>query len=256
MSWSSGDLALIRIKYAYAIELLLLICFSTFYISKMEVNFDRSIARQTLKISLPIVASALLGLLINLSDRYFIEKYGSLKDLSIYNLAIVISGVVPFVFASFQNIWLPHFLKEKDMRANMLRSKRVVMRLGFLFIGLSIATMIVLKFTLLVGIVDSRYESVMPLLPIVLLTNVVMSLSPMYSNHLIYLNRLYLVVVVGVPIAILSVVLNVWLVPSFNIYGAAIASLVSSLCYLIAYAFLVDYYYNLNLKEIGDLRIK
>lgn len=140
------------------------------------------------------------------------------------------------------------------MEANVLRSKRVVTRLFFLFIGLSIATVIVLKFTLLVGIVDSRYESVMPLLPIVLLTNILMSLSPMYSNHLIYLNRLYLVVVV--PIAILSVVLNVWLVPTFNIYGAAMASLVSSFCYLIAYAFLVDYYYSLNIKRGADLRVR
>lgn len=244
---SNGDHALLRIQYAYVIEVVAIAVFAIVYIKAMEFRFDRAVAVKALAISLPIVASALLGLFINLSDRYFIEKFGSLKDLSIYNLAIVISGVVPFVFASFQNIWLPEFLKERDVQANRLRSQRVVTRLVVLFVVLSIATWGILKAALWTGIVDGTYETVLPLLPIVLLTSIITSLTPMYSNHLIYLDKLYLVVVVGIPVAVLSILLNWTLVPMYNIYGAAASSLVSGLCYLVSYALLSNKYYRKKL---------
>lgn len=246
---SGGDHALLRIKYAYGIEVAIILVFSVTYIRAMHFKFDKSVAVKALTISLPIVVSALLGLFINLSDRYFIERFGSLKDLSIYNLAIVISGVVPFVFASFQNIWLPEFLKEKDVQANRLRSRRVVTRLVILFVGLSITTWIILKAALMAGIVDGRYETALPLLPIVLLTSIITSLTPMYSNHLIYLDKLYLVVVVGIPVAILSILLNWTLVPIYNIYGAAASSLMTGLCYLVSYAVLSSRFYKQRLAE-------
>lgn len=249
---SKGDHALLRIKYAFIVEAGILVLFSMGYIREMNFRFDRSVAVRALTISLPVATSALLGLFINLSDRYFIEKYGSLKDLSIYNLAIVISGVVPFVFASFQNIWLPEFLKEKDVQANRLRSHRLVVRLVVLFAVLSAATWIVLKAALLIGVVDGKYETVLPLLPLVLLSSIITSLTPMYSNHLIYLDKLYLVVAVGIPVAILSILLNWTLVPMYGIYGAASSSLVSGLCYLASYAALSNRYYKQKLAESSD----
>jgi O-antigen/teichoic acid export membrane protein len=69
----------------------------------------------------------------------------------------------------------------------------------------------------------------------------------MYSNHLIYLDKLYLVVVVGIPVAVLSILLNWTLVPMYNIYGAAASSLVSGLCYLVSYALLSNKYYRKKL---------
>lgn len=246
---SHEDHALVRIKYAYVIEALVIGFFSITYIRAMVFKFDPAVSVKAVAIALPIVGSALLGIFINLSDRYFIEKFGSLKDLSIYNLALVISGVVPFVFASFQNIWLPEFLKEKDAQTNRLRSQRVVLRLVALFVILSVITWIVLKMALWVGIVDEKYATVLPLLPIVLFTSVITSVTTMYSNHLIYLDRLYLVVVVGIPVALLSILLNWTLVPNYGIYGAAASSLVSGLCYLASYAALSNWYYRRKLRE-------
>ena len=216
----------------------------------MKSHFNRGVAVKAIKIS--ILASATIGVFINLSDRYFIEKYGTLKDLSIYNVALTFSGILPFVFASFQNVWLPQFLKEKDFQSNRSRSKKMILRLSVVFILLSLAILLILKLMLLFDIIDSKYEAIMPLLPIVLVTGIISSLTPMLSNHLIYLDKLYLIIVIGIPIAIIGVTLNIKLVPLFNIYGAAVSTLITNACYLISYSVLVNFFYREKMKTISQ----
>jgi O-antigen/teichoic acid export membrane protein len=240
---SESDLTLLRLKYSFAVELIIIFSFSVFYIREMKYDFDPKIAVRAIKISMPIVASAFIGLFINLSDRYFIEKFGTLRDLSIYNVALTIAGVVPFVFASFQNIWLPHFLKEKDLQKNRIRSRKMVIRLLILFVLMSGLILAVLRLMLAWNIVDEKYQEILLLLPIVLATSIVTSIITMFSNHLIYLDKLYLVIVVGLPLSILAVSLNMVLVPALNIYGAALSALIVNLGFLIAYSILVDYIY-------------
>jgi len=247
----SGDHTLVRIKYSNFIESLIIVFFSFFYFRQMKFQFNPGVALKAIKISTPILASAIIGIFINLSDRYFIDKYGTLKDLSIYNVALTFSGIIPFVFASFQNVWLPQFLKEKDFQANRLKSKKMILRLSIIFILLALAILFVLKVMLVFDIIDGKYETIMPLLPIVLVTAIISSLTPMFSNHLIYLDRLHLIILIGIPIAIIGVILNVKLVPLFNIYGAAISTLITSACYLISYSVLVTFFYREKMKTIS-----
>jgi O-antigen/teichoic acid export membrane protein len=244
----SGDHTLMRLRYSNFIECLIIVFFSFFYFRQMKFHFNSGVAVKAIKISSPILASAIIGIFINLSDRYFIDKYGTLKDLSIYNVALTFSGIVPFVFASFQNVWLPQFLKERDFQSNRLRSKKMMLRLSVIFILLSLAILLILKIMLVFNVINDKYEAIMPLLPILLVTGIISSLTPMFSNHLIYLDKLYLIVVIGIPIAILGVALNIKLVPLFNIYGAAIATMIASACYLIAYSVLVNLFYKEKMK--------
>ena len=246
----SGDAAFIRLQYSNIIELLIVAVFILFYISKMKMGFDKTVAIKALKIGLPILASAVLGIFINLSDRYFLEKSGSLRDLSIYNTALSVAGVVPFVFASFQNIWLPQFLKERDLQTNRNRSKKMVVRLLLLLLSISVIIFIALKLMLVINIIDKKYDDVLPLLPIVLITSIVTSLTTMFSNHLVYLDKLSLIIFTGVPIAVLSIILNSTLVPAFNVYGAAFSTLALNTCYLISYALLSQHFYNKKLTNL------
>ncbi len=244
---TGGDHALSRIKYANIVEFIIIIGFGGFYIHKMILHFDRAIAIKALWIGLPIMISAILGIFVNLSDRYFIEKYGTLRDMSIYNLALTFSGIIPFIFASFQNIWLPQFLKEKNSEVNRLRTKKMVIRLTIGFIIISLGIVFALQIMLMTHIIDTKYEPIMPLLPIVLTTAVVTSLTSMYSNHLIYINKLYVIILIGVPAAILGIGINIWLVPLYGIYGAAIASLFVNLTFLVSYFLITRIFYSRGL---------
>ena len=240
------DLALLRLKYAYLTEFAILSVFLVMYCRQMEFKFDKTIAQKALRISMPVFMSAFLGIFINLADRYAIEKHGTLEDMSVYNLALSISSIIPFVFASFQNVWLPHFLKEKDRVVNRERSKKMVLRLLVLFLVISLAILIAIKVLLLLNVIDNRYNEVIPLLPIVLASSIVSCISMMYSNHLIYVDMLHVIILAGIPISVLAVFLNLVLVREWNVYGAGLSTLLINGCYLVVYSTVVTFFYNRN----------
>jgi len=242
------DHVYVRLTGATLVEVAIILFFSFEYVSKMKFHFDFDIAKKALTIGFPIVVSAIIGIFINLSDRYFIDKHGTLKDMSVYNLALSISGVIPFVFASFQNIWIPQFLKEKDYQVNQAKSKKMIFRLSIAFVLLSVAIMFALKIMLVFNIISRKYDTIMLVLPISLLTGIVTSLTGVFSFHLLYLNKLFLIIIIGIPLAFLGIALNNKLVPLYNIYGAAVSSLVLNLCYLISYVLMVDFLYKRKAK--------
>jgi len=237
------DHAWLRLTTAYAVETLIVIYYSKYYWKEMLPQFDREVAKRALKIGVPIVFSAMLGILINLGDRYFLEKHGSMHDLSIYNVALTFASIVPFVFTSFQNVWLPLFLKETDVQSNRSRTRKMVIRLLFSFIALSILLVAGVKFTLITGIIDEKYALSLNVLPFLLVSAIMTSLSQLYANHLILLDKLKYVIIVGVPVAIISYTLNKNLVPVWGIYGAASSSIIANASYLGAYALIVSWLY-------------
>jgi O-antigen/teichoic acid export membrane protein len=84
----------------------------------MRPRFDLKLVGPAFRLGLPVMLSAVLGIVINFSDKFFLEKYGTLNELSVYYLAISFSGILATIYASFQNAWLPLFFKEKDVQQN------------------------------------------------------------------------------------------------------------------------------------------
>ena len=124
----------------------------------------------------------------------------------------------------------------------------MVLRVTIGFILLSGGILLALQIMLMTRVIDSRYASIMPLLPILLTTAVATSLTGMYSNQLIYMNKLYVIILVGVPAAVLGVVLNNWLVPLYGVYGAAFACLIINFLFLISYALITRIFYARGLE--------
>jgi O-antigen/teichoic acid export membrane protein len=236
------DKILIRLKYAAMADGILIGLFGIAYVRRMRWSFDPHLAKRALRLALPIQVSAVLGVVINFGDRFFLEKYGTPVDLSVYYLAISISSSLPLILVSLQNVWMPLFLKEKDLAANVARTARLArfMLVGFLFIAL--ATIAAVKLALLVGIFDAKYAPVMKLLPIVLLTQLVTALVPIYGNYFIYFDKTYLMTIVGLAVAGLGVASNLVLTTRLKTYGAALSALVCNLAYLVAYLLLAKHF--------------
>ena len=74
----------------------------------------------------------------------------------------------------------------------------------------------------------------MMVLPIVLLTQILGSILPLYSNYLIYFEKTYLIPTVGSLMGGICIALNLMLVPRYGVYGAAVSSLLTHLFYLTA----------------------
>ena len=227
------DSVLIRLKYSYLIEGLVILVFSYPYLKNMCLRFNLRQAIRSVRLGFPMTIGAIVGIVINSGDKYFLEKYGNFVDLSIYYLAFSLSAVIPMVFTTVHNVWIPLFFKENDVAANMNRTKKLIMYLVGLFIAISLLTLAGVKILLLTGIISSKYNTVMLVLPIVLLTQILSSILPLYSNYLIYFEKTYLIPASGFFMGVLCILLNLWLVPRYHIYGAAASSFLTHLIYLL-----------------------
>ena len=236
------DTVRVRLEATYLVELALFVLFSVHYWREVKKTFDKKLAKLSLKLALPIMISAIFGIVINFSDKFFLEKYGTFRSLSYYYLASTCASAIPLIFASFQNAWLPLFLKEKDVQKNIARTTRVMIRLFFIFLGLSVCILLFIKLVLVTGVIQQKYEQTLYILPIVLVAQIFAALVPLYSNYLIYFEKTYITTLTGLAVCGLSVGLSLTLIPRYGVYGAASVSLVSEATYLLLYYFIVKAY--------------
>jgi O-antigen/teichoic acid export membrane protein len=234
------DSVSLRLKATYIIELVLLAVFAKILYSSVRVAFDKKIAMSSVKMAYPIMLSAIFGIVINFGDKFFLEKYGNFSDLSVYYLAFSFASFIPMIFSSLQNAWLPLFLKEKDITKNFIQTKKLIRQLGIGFILLSFLIWAGVKVLLVFHIIPTKYNEVIFVLPILLISQTISTLIPLYTNYLIYFEKTYIASLTGFFVCFIIFGMSLLLIPKLGIYGAALVSLIANTVYLLIYFFIIS----------------
>jgi len=198
------------------------------------------LAVKALKIGLPIMGSAILGVFVNFSDKYFIEKYCSLADLSVYYLSFTLANIITIVFSAFQNVWLPLFLKEKDVSLNLAKTKKTFLVLGGVFVAIALFIWFGLFMAIFFEIIDEKYSGVLRILPYAMITCIISGLTGLLSNYVIYWNMTFLTILFGVFVACISLPLNYFGSKLYGILGVSVVGvLVSAVQFNLYYIFIL-----------------
>jgi O-antigen/teichoic acid export membrane protein len=237
-----GNTVFIRLGFNYITEFILLIIFGRHLIKELKIHFSKRIMIKAIKMGLPIMLSAIFGLAINFSDKFLLQHYGSLKELSNYYLAFSFASIISLIFASLQNVWLPVFMKEMDVEVNFRRTKKLIARLLLFFTVLAVLIWLVFVVMISTRIIPGKYHDVIWVLPILLTAQIFVSISSLYSNYAIYFERTIVVSISGLIVSIISISLGLWLIPLWGIYGAGIVNLLVNLIYLLTYYYVVVHY--------------
>lgn len=222
-------------------ELALLLTFAYHFLKETVFRFSRVIMLTSLKMGLPIMVSAMFGIVINFSDKYFLEKYGNMQELSSYFLAFSFANILPFVFTSFQNIWLPVFLKESDSRRNFEKTQKVIYKLFLILLFISIILWVLLFVLLRFNIIQAKYSQALSILPLLAFAQILGPITTLYSNYLLYIEKTYVASITGFIVSVISITLGAILVPRFGVYGSALSVLFSYMCYLLLYYYWVRF---------------
>jgi O-antigen/teichoic acid export membrane protein len=236
------DRVRVRLETTYIVEGILFVGFIYLFIKEVRVKFHRKIALSGLKLALPVMLSAVFGIVINFSDKFFLEKYGSFKEMSYYYLAVSCAAVIPMIITSFQNAWLPLFLKEKDLRINVAKTNKLVFRVFIIFAILSVSIQLFVWVILSLGIIQSKYYETLYILPLLLISQIFAALTPLYTNYLVYFEKTHVVSITGFFICVLSLSMSMLLIPRWGVYGAGVVSIASNVCYFAIYYFIIRFY--------------
>lgn len=171
-------------------NLLMAIYYSYNLLFNKPLKFNKKIAQNILVFGFPILLYTLTGMLIEQSTKILIERFLTLKDLGIYNLAFQFASIIVILNSAINMAWVPIYFKEAKINENSylfhLFSKYLFIIISFFALLISIFQKYALIFLL-----NKNYENAEIYIPILIyvfvLTNTywILLINPIfYSNQI------------------------------------------------------------------------
>lgn len=193
----------------------------------------------SLKFGLPLMFYTIAGLITEMSSRYSVERFTTLSDLGIFNLAQQYSSGLIMIISSLNMAWVPIFYE----KAKNPESKPVFSKFGLYLVIFTAALgllMSLFSYEIISLLAAKTYISAHKVIPIFILAYFFGNgLWILFINPICYAKKTeYLPWLTGFS-GITCVLLNIIFVPSYGILGAAISLLVSYAA-LICFAFYIS----------------
>ncbi|MCD6385462.1 oligosaccharide flippase family protein, partial [Candidatus Sumerlaeota bacterium] len=204
-------------------------------------------AKRLLRFGLPLIIVGIGGIILNLSDRYFLRVFTTLDIVGIYNLGYQFGMIMLILFVQpFGLIWAPMlFSTAKEPYAKDYYSKMLtyVLLVGaFLWLGISMLSKDVIMI-----IAPPEYWSAYKVVPIVCFSYVLFALHEVLNVGIALAGRTEYNALATIIAAAFNLFLNTILIPAYGMMGAAYATILSfallcTLRYFFARKFYVVYY--------------
>ena len=218
------------------------------FVHWFRFHFDKSVLSELLKFGLPYIPSGLAVVIMDQIGRFFLDRMAGKEATGLFSATYKLGMFMALVVAAFRFAWHPFFLatsKQPDAKAIFSRILTYfLIATGVFFLSISFFLDQIIHFQLFgFRLFGAGYEGGAPIVPIILLAYICYG---MYINFIvgIYIEKKtsYLPFVTGLG-ALVSVVCNFLLIPSFGIMGAAWASFAAYLAMAVSLYFVSHRFY-------------
>ena len=203
---------------------------------QLGLQFDRELLRRMNKFGLPLVPSGLALWALTFSDRFFLARIAGQEDVGRYSLGVRIASAMVLLLAAFRMAWPAFAYSIEDEREARRTYAFVLTYLLYVSCWLSLALGVLAPWIVKVL---ARNEEFWPGADVVAPLAFAGALWGAYTVVAIGIGRLrrtqFNWVVTG-SAALVSVVLNLLLIPEYGIRGAAAASLTAFTVMFVAMA--------------------
>ena len=230
-----SDAALVRLSATYLVELALCLLFSIFLCKNFTLKFSKYYLLKGLKIGLPLSLVALMNAITNFGDKHFVMLYCGAAIVGVYNLASLLATIPVIVYQSFNFIWLPSFLQEKNLGLLRKKTDKNGIRIFLLLLLLSFFIYIGAWVLLRLGVFPENYSLIMEILPPLLLAQIFASLNLFYFNYFTYFEKNYITILTSILINGLGYLLFTLTSSTYGYLGVAYSLLIANLSLFIIY---------------------
>ncbi len=207
--------------------------------------------KEYLQFSLPLTPSALVRWVTESSDRYLITYFLGLGSVGVYSAAYSIGNLIQLFASPLQLILLPELSKLFD--ENKIDQVRIYLSHSlryFLLITIPAVFGLSALAKPLLGIFTTQdFLSGWLVIPIIALSGLLAGIFQIFVNIMFLVKETKSATYINIIAAVSNVLLNLLLIPSIGIIGAALSTLISYflmivLCiYISMKHFMFDYYY-------------
>lgn len=245
----NADAALLRLSVTYIVELILCFIFAIVLCKNFTFKFSKYYLYKGLKIGLPLSFVALLNAITNFGDKYFVMLYCGATIVGVYNLASLLATIPVIVYQSFNFIWLPTFLQEKNLVLLKKKTNKNGLRIFLLLLLLSVLIYVGAFVLLAWGVFPENYSLIMEILPPLLLSQIFASLNLFFFNYFTYFEKNYITILTSILINGLGYLLFTLTASSYGYIGVAYSLLAANFTLFLIYYFLSSFYVKKALKK-------
>ncbi len=213
-------------------NILFIVFLSVYTVRNCSVFFDRRILKEMHIYGFPLFLGGIAAVLLNVVDRYSLNSLSLLRSVALYTLAIKLSSVIRLVLVdSVKLTIMPVFMKKMDSRENKRFYSKVLLYTSFVvmfaIVGLSLFSLEITK----VISKSKDFWDIVFIVPILSLSVFFVNMKEITVYGLYIAKKSRIISFIVVSATILNILLNIILIPRWDITGAAVATLLSQLFY-------------------------
>ena len=204
------------------------------------------------KYSAPFIIYTLMDSLMDSMDKISINSYLSEYDVGIYSSGAALVAIFSIFKTIFDTVWIPmqteHYVKNPEDKTFIQRGNRYI-TIIMLFVG----TNVLFFKDLICYILGSEYREAYIVIPFLFLGSVIYAISDTTITGIDYSKKSYYHSIIGFVAFVINFVGNTILVQLMGIKGAALATCLSFLTYLILRIIISNryYYVDYGLKKMS-----
>lgn len=213
-------------------------------------GIKRRLAKEMVKYSVALIPNTFMWWIMNSSDRIMVSGMVSVAANGIYAISYKLPTMVSTITGIFNQAWSYSAIKEMDSKDETEYNNQILKLLTCTVMIVGIAILTITKPFLKVYVSKSYYEA-WKYVPFLIVGSVYMTLGTFFGTSYSVHKDSVGYVVSGFSGAILNVILNYFLIPKWQVYGAAFATCVSYVTVFIYRYFNTQKYlkYNLHTSE-------
>ena len=230
------------ITYAYLFTTLLIFILILYLLRKKEFHlFNKKInakfnTRELIIYSLPLILTSLLTLLQKWADTFILGFYRTASEVGIYNISFSTAALLAIIPTALMSLFIPVItdLYGQNKIKDIKRISNIVAKWIFMVnVPLSLSLIIFAK-DLLRIVFGQEYILGYVALDILAISYLILSITHVYASNLLMVKKTKLLSFLVFISTFTNIFLNIILIPKFGIVGAAIATLVSTIIFLIS----------------------
>jgi O-antigen/teichoic acid export membrane protein len=224
--------------------------------NEYKLGFSLTQLKTMLSFSVFLIPGALSGLILNMSNRYFLQEYQSLEDVGLYSLGAKLAGIIPFLFTEpVKKAFGPYLF---ELIENPHESKKLLSDFSRIFLaGLSIVALSVSLFSreLIMLMSDASYLGSHNIVFVLSISFLFLGLAGIVVLGIHITRKTWIVTIIWSISAIVNILLNIWLIPIYGRMGAAYATLLSVVFINLSYLFAISKVYPVKFEYFNFVKI-
>jgi O-antigen/teichoic acid export membrane protein len=227
----------------------------SFEIKKLlHFTFSLELLKNIFKYGLPTVPAVISLTILIMFDQYLLKYFGFIEKVGIYAVGYKIGMALSIIITGFRFAWFP-FIFQIYKEENAKKIFSVVFNyfnffLIFFYIIICVYVPIFFKY-----IFSPTYYEAIKLIPIVALGYVLYGNYENFNIGIYLKDKTYLVAIITGISALFNIILNIFLIPKYDIIGAAWATVISYLFLTILIYFVSQKLYSIAYDFMKVLKV-